>query len=171
MYSPSTTAPTLPTKSVYEVAETWHWNQILTSCFLQRWGWSKITMKILSWLNHDDGRGACVSTLAPPGWTGKLSSWYFQHTNWKDYSNSPQTTLTLFNRHLNSGPGFTSQVNYLLLRSSFLILPTHLPFFFISIRPLLVWPGDLDSVIPILGSPRFCGIRRLFTNPSCVFVP
>ena len=88
-----------------------------------------------------------------------------------DYSNSPQTTLTLFNRHLNSGPGFTSQVNYLLLRSSFLILPTHLPFLFISNRPLLVWPGDLDSVIPILGSPRFCGIRRLFTNPSCVFVP
>lgn len=26
---------------------------------------------------------------------------------------------------------------------------------------LTVWPGDLDSVIPILGSPRFCGIRRL----------
>jgi len=26
---------------------------------------------------------------------------------------------------------------------------------------LTVWPGDLDSVIPILGSPRFRGIRRL----------
>ena len=120
-------------------------------------------------------RSLLVAVLVCPLWLhlAEQASCQVELSTYKliDYSNSPQMTLTLFNRHLNSGPGFTSQVNYLLLRSSFLIMPTHLPFFFISNRPLLVWPGDLDSVIPILGSPRFCGIRRLFTNPSCVFVP